>query len=263
MKRALLPLVSIVVLSVVGVGCSPPPPPPKPAAQPTATHKSTHSKPLPAMDAEVGSVDPKAADKAYEGMIPKVTKCVDDRRKAVEKLDFLAGEIRLTVVMNRDGSAKDITLPESNLGDVAAEKCIIAAAKAHAWPQVQGGKTGKTSNTLNLPMKAGREPVPWDSAKVQKEIGEASSKISACTSGKGKFTVTAYVDTDGTVISAGATVPTEGADSAAECVAKEIKALKFSSPGGWPAKVTFETPLAISVHAEHLGLGSFRTIYQQ
>lgn len=224
------------------VACSSPPPP-KPVAKPEPARTSTAKRePLPAMEGEVGSVDERKANSTFTGLADKLDRCINDRRKQVEKLDFIAGHVAVTVILNRDGSVKNALLPENQIGDLAVEKCMISAIKAAPWPQVQGGREGRASNSYDFPQKAARDPVAWEDSKVSKEIDGAKSKLSACTKGKSGYQVTAYVDTDGSVLSAGSNYPADGAETAAECLVKEVKALKFSSPGGYPSKVTFAIP---------------------
>ena len=62
--------------------------------------------------------------------------------------------------------------------------------------------------------------------------------LAAC-GGGGPFSVTAYVKTNGSVLSAGVAHSDDQGDDAAKCIVEAVKHAKFASPGSWPAKVTF------------------------
>jgi hypothetical protein len=57
--------------------------------------------------------------------------------------------------------------------------------------------------------------------------------------GGGPFNITAYVRTNGSVLSAGVAHSDDAGDKTAACLVEAIKHAKFGSPGSWPAKLTF------------------------
>ena len=48
-----------------------------------------------------------------------------------------------------------------------------------------------------------------------------------------------YVDTDGSVLSAGIAHAEDKGEAAADCILEVVKTASYPSPGSWPAKVTF------------------------
>jgi hypothetical protein len=234
MRRA-LPVVLVLLLA----GCGSAPPPPPKEAPPTAPTARKESK-VPDIKGEIGALDEKAVSKTFEKLLRRVEECQDRRRKENDKLDFLAGDVALEVRVKEDGSAREAFLVRSTIGDRVVEKCIVDAAKTASWPQPVGGREGIAKNEFTLPQKSEREAVPWDPSKIEKAVSKSKSQLRACTAGKkGPFVVTAYVDSDGKVIAAGSPQPTDGTDVVADCLADATKGVKMPSPGGWPAKVTF------------------------
>ncbi|HEU4538170.1 MAG TPA: hypothetical protein VFS00_28810, partial [Polyangiaceae bacterium] len=198
---------------------------------------------LPAVEQEVGALNEQATTKAFWGLVPKLERCQQEGRARDERLEFLAGDVELVVHVRRDGGARQAFLAKSTLGDREAERCIVAAARAAAWPRPEGGGEGVAKNAFQLPLRAERDAVPWNDAKVAPALGAASGAFRACRRGnRARFDLTAYVDRDGTVIAAGASTPEGEAEAVAECLVKAAKGLKLPSPGGWPAKVTFAAP---------------------
>jgi outer membrane biosynthesis protein TonB len=187
--------------------------------------------------AEVGALDAKAVKKNFEAILQKIERCQEERRKEEGRLDFLAGDLKLEVRVGEDGRVKSAFLPLSTVGDLKLESCALDAARAASWPRPEGGVTGIASNEFHLPMKGDREATPWTPDKVASAL--ASAALQPCKAGvQGTIELTLYVDTDGKVISAGASRPDPEKPEAAACAVKAVQGLKFPSPGSWPAKVT-------------------------
>jgi hypothetical protein len=84
--------------------------------------------------------------------------------------------------------------------------------------------------------------VPWASDRISKALGSARAKLGQCAHrAPGKYHATVYVQTNGTTMAAGVAPPDErGETGAVDCMVDVIKAMRFPSPGSWPAKVMFE-----------------------
>ena len=95
----------------------------------------------------------------------------------------------------------------------------------------------------------------WPSDRVSQALSKAKAKFAKCrsggasiggehasTSGDGTFIGTAIVMTDGSVGSAGISVPGENSEQVADCMIEVIRNLELPTTGSWPAKVSFEVP---------------------
>jgi hypothetical protein len=236
MARSLLALIAAPAsLFVIGCGSAPPPPP---EAAPQTTSQRPRRSSTPDIQADIGGLNADDVQRAFQKLMPRIEQCQDDRRKEVDKLDFLAGDVSIEVHVDGSGQAKDAFLARTTLGDRATEKCIIDAVKKSSWPKPVGGREGIAKSDFQLPMKGERDAVAWDKGKVAENVNRAKSAFRSCSSGGGAE-ITAYVDSDGKVISAGASQTKQGGDAAADCLAAATKGVKMPSPGGWPAKVTF------------------------
>lgn len=238
--RLVRPSFALAVCSLVA--CGSPKPPEAPKVEPKSTEADkpvARKKSGPSVESEIGALDKDATIRAFNSLIPRIEKCQDDRRAKEERLDFLAGDIAIKVRIKTDGTARWAYLTRSTLGDRPLETCILEAAKRVSWPKPQGGE-GLAENELTVPMKGDRDAVAWPPEKVTKEIPNIKGQLNGCRQGKqGTFKLTAYVDKDGKVISAGAATPVEEADGSAECMVKTVRGWQLPSPGGFPAKVTF------------------------
>lgn len=253
MRAALATTLSLLAMALSGCGSSAPHPatPDTSAASEPATSASTKtstasgasakpSKSAPAVSQEVGSLDKQAVEQQFGALTKRAEKCQEDRRKQVEKLDFLAGQIEVEIRVLEDGQIKSVLAPRSSVGDRIVEKCILDAARTLSWPKPEGGREGIAKSTLSLPMRGDRDAVAWDAAKAASAVSKAKAAVGKCRGDK-SFSVeaTAYVDTDGKVIAAGLSLPDAAQAESADCIADALRAMSFASPGGWPAKVSF------------------------
>ena len=126
------------------------------------------------------------------------------------------------------------------IGDRVTEKCMLDVLRAKSWPKPVGGEVGIAQGGIGFDMiNDVREPTEWSSEDAAPGLDKLNGKLNACKNGKGGFEVTLYVDTDGNVLSAGATPPDEEGEKSVDCIVDALKGATFPSPGSWPAKVTF------------------------
>jgi len=230
-------IASVLVLSALASGCgsSAPPPAKEPDKKPEPkAQKST----VPDIKGEIGALDERAVTKTFERLMRKVEVCQDERRKQNEKLDFVAGDVALEIRVKEDGSAREVFLTRTTIGDRALEKCIVGEARKIDWPKPVGGREGIAKNGFSLPMKGDRDAVAWDESKVTTELGRVRGALRGCKAPKGTQ-VTLYVDASGKVLAGGASSSADGGEAAADCLVEQASKMKLPSPGGWPAKVTF------------------------
>jgi hypothetical protein len=237
-------LLPCVALTLVHCGGTPAPKTvvPTKTDEPTGNNGNDNSQ-GPSVSAEQGALDEQKVTKTFTKMANVFDKCQDSRRSADQKLDFLSGDVNIEVHVMYDGKV-NAWLTHSTIGDWETEQCIIKAVQQASWPKPEGGKRGVAKTSFQLPQKGDRDAVAWDSSKVEKEVGAANDLFKKCqeSGSPSALEVTAYVDTSGSVISVGASVPTTTKHSAVSCLVDAVKTLKFESPGGWPAKVTFTLP---------------------
>jgi hypothetical protein len=235
-----------VALGVAPAGCGAPerPAAPAPAGPPAPAAPRAAPGPVPSVEQEVGALDERATARTFGSLVPKIERCQLEARARDARLEALAGEVELEVHVGRDGGARSAFLPRSTLGDRAAERCIVGAARAAAWPRPEGGGDAVAKNSYQLPPRAGRDAVAWPDEKVAASVKASARAFRACRGRhRGRFELTAYVGGDGAVIAAGASSPDAAGDAVADCLAEAAKGLKKLPPsGGRPAKVTFAAP---------------------
>lgn len=218
------------------IGCGGTEPPPK-QAEP-AHGAPQKAVPLVAKTSqELGGVDPKAVKRAFGALDDKYMEC---QKRALDRLELVAGNVKFFLRIGSDGSAKWAYLEESEIGDRETERCLIDVVMAARWPKPDAGDA-EVRYTMELPLQAARPPSDWTPDKVAGALGRNGDAIDKCKAGAGTtFHATMYVGPGGKVLSAGVAMSSKDAEESANCLAKTLVKMKgLPSPGSWPAKVTF------------------------
>lgn len=215
-------------------GAAPPPEVPKAAE---AQEPTAPTGPKLAMDQELGSIDPGDVEKAFAKIQPSLSSC---HKAALKRMDFVSGDVKLFVRLDRQGKVRYAYFEESSLGDLAFEQCLLKSLASAPWPVPDGGEA-EIRKGFGFEPGDGRPPTAWGPEKVLPAIDE-SKDVAKCKEGiSGQFVATLYVQPDGKagkVEAAGVAVPgVEGADRA-QCIVDALKALALPSPGSWVAKTT-------------------------
>jgi len=234
MRKTIAPLGFSCLLALGACAGQEPPPRQAPAPVP----EQPRAVPLVAKtSSELGSVDPAAVKGAFVELNEKFTDC---QKRALDRVEVLAGNAKFFLRIGSDGVAKWAYLEESELGDRDPEKCLIETVMAARWPKPEGGDA-EARYSMELPLQATRPPNAWRSDKVAEILGKHGEAIDKCKAGDGAaYRATMYVGPGGKVLSAGVAVPGKGDEEKADCLAKELLKMKgLPSPGSWPAKVSF------------------------
>jgi len=231
------PIEALCLLGLLACGgCASEPPPPKVAPPPQL--EAQRAVPLVAKtSSELGSVDPDAVKRAFGQLNDKFMDC---QKRALDRLEVLAGNAKFFLRIGAGGTAKWAYLEESEIGDRDTEKCLVDVVVGASWPKPEAGDA-EARYSMELPLQATRPPNTWRSDKVADALGKHGDSIDKCKAGANTvFRATMYVGPGGRVLSAGVAVSNKDSEEKADCLAKALMKMKgLPSPGSWPAKVSF------------------------
>lgn len=193
----------------------------------------------PSIESEVGALDRDAVDAAFSAARADVQACIAQANQGLP-FKVVGGDIEIEVRIKSDGSVRHAYPKRSSIGHAGAEKCILGAVAAQSWPKPEGGDEGIARTTYGLDPPAARPPV--NGADLGSAGATLGSKLRGCRakSGTSSLAVTLYIDADGNVMAAGASVGDEAGLSAIDCAVQAAEGLSFPSPGSYPAKVMIE-----------------------
>ena len=185
----------LVAASAVVVACGGSAPPPK-----TEEARAANEEPKqerhggPSIEQELGSIDQRAGEKKFNELSAKLEAC---HTKGRDRVDFLAGDVKVFLRIGKDGKVRYSWFEESTLGDRDTEKCILDLFAATDWPKPQGGEA-EVRNGFGWPGGSERAPTSWGPEKVSGALDEdkdIKKAVAQCKSGvSGSFRVTAYVE---------------------------------------------------------------------
>jgi hypothetical protein len=237
------------------------------APAPSTTLGARRPGALPQVAQELGSIDPRKVEQTFVSLqAGPLGRCHRDAR---ERLEFLAGDVKVFLRIDATGSMKYGYLEDSTLGDRAAEKCLLGVLASTRWPRPEGGEAEVRSG-FGWGPGGEREPSNWPSDKVTAALVEAKAvrrELDRCRAGiSGDFRVTAYVEerpeeareeptkkrppkpgagfgkpavARGRFKAIGVAPPNKEAAEKVDCVVDALKVLDLPSPGGYAAKVSF------------------------
>jgi hypothetical protein len=191
------------------------------------------------MSGQLGSLDEGKVNETFATLVPRFGECLSQGSSRVE---FIGGHVKFAIRIGLDGGAKWAYLSESTLGDRETERCMLNIAKSARWPIPEEGE-GQAQRAFDFdPSPDVRDAVPWGADRISKALASARAKLGQCAHrAPGKYHATVYVQTNGTPMAAGVAPPDERGESGpVDCMVDVIKAMRFPSPGSWPAKVTFD-----------------------
>ena len=216
----------------------------KPVAAPTVSESSgaeRREEPAPdtlAVSGLRGTLTQDEVQNALEPRMLKFARCVQQRSDAVE---WLAGRVVLEFHVALDGKVARVYPRESSMGDRITERCAVEVAQATRFPAPHGGEAD-FSWSFEVPLDGSiREPVSLTASEIEPAPGALRGVLEgAC--GVGQFALTAYVDTAGKVVSAGASAGDEESAQKLDCVASAVEGFTFKSPGSYAAKLQLSVP---------------------
>jgi hypothetical protein len=235
MPSVVSPLTRLVVTTFCLVACGESAPPPQTADDQPQTEQPRSGGP--SVSSEIGGLNEEKVNAAFESSLSGLQRCLE---QGASRVEFLGGSVSFFVKIDTEGKVDSAYLEKSTLGDRDTEKCMLGALRSKRWPKPVGGEHGLARKSFDFdPPNDVRAPADYDQDHLGKGLNKIAGKLSSCKSAKGSYEATMYLATDGSVLSASVTPPSEEGESAVDCLVSTLKEASFPSPGSWPAKVTF------------------------
>jgi hypothetical protein len=159
------------------------------------------------------------------------------------RVPMLAGTIEFGIhVKHHSGEVTDVDLRASDVGDRELERCLIEVIRSIPFPKPNGGDANVTYTMLLGPEGKGREPEQWSAGRVQHLVAKHGADVrEECALPTGEaYTVTAYVNASGKVISAGVAGKAMSEAERFDCIAEKLSRWEMPKPTKKRiAKVTF------------------------
>ncbi|HUS68921.1 MAG TPA: AgmX/PglI C-terminal domain-containing protein [Kofleriaceae bacterium] len=190
-----------------------------------------------------GRLEPHQIDAGVQPHQQGLARCYQSHLKSTK---FLGGKLVLKVIVGPEGTVKHVTIPESDLGSWAVEKCMLEIARGMTFAKPKGGD-GEADFTLPLDFTSGRGRVLWwEEEKIETVVAEKLAELDECEQQVGVVVpsnvwVTLYFANKGEVRSVGFSSPEPEPiqDTWADCAAQVVAAWVMPDPMGKIAKSAF------------------------
>jgi len=163
--------------------------------------------------------------------------CIHESRR---RLRLVSGTIQFSFKVNAQGAVEDVHPTETNIGHYALESCILRVLSETVFPKPDGNASARFDWGLTVEPATARAPEPIEDDVLEKVLDKNASELrETCeTKRRERFTVTAYINRRGKVVSCGALAEPADAIEKLECVLEGIKDWRMPKQKR-DAKVTF------------------------
>jgi hypothetical protein len=185
----------------------------------------------------MGSIEPDDVRRAFQGASPRLVQCY---QQGLYRLRTLAGHVEFRLRLARDGSVLWAYLERSDLGDHAAQQCMLEVVRRLAFTPPRGGETETVFPIDLAPPDAVAFPPEWDAGELRDTVREHRLEIDACLGGSTGYALTLYLAPGGMVAATGATPPDAAHQDEADCLAAAARTWIVPEPGPGGAKATLE-----------------------
>ena len=158
------------------------------------------------------------------------------------RVPMLSGTIEFGIHVRHSGEVSDVDLRTSDVGDRELERCFIDVIRGVHFPRPNGGDANVVYTMLLGPAGKGGEPEQWNAGRVQHLVAKHGADVrEECSLPTGEaYTVTAYINASGKVISAGVAGRAMSDAERFDCIADKLSHWSMPKPTKKRiAKVTF------------------------
>ena len=193
------------------------------------------------LDSELGVLETSEVEAALARHFEAIRDCYQHAGKAQR---YAGGRVLLRFMVNGDGSADDVLVVESTLGNYDVERCVVGIGRKIAFP----APSGKKATTFEYPVEFRSSNqlavLDIDGVKVERDIASLLPQLASC----GRLApepanVIVYIEPNGTCGSVGlaANVPLD--EDVGDCVVQTIRRWKMSAVlPGHAMRATFSIP---------------------
>jgi hypothetical protein len=194
------------------------------------------------IEGQLGTLRQSEVSATLNPALSRLQTCYANR---LEAHPYLAGAVQFKIRVGTDGSVRWVLPVQSSIGDRETERCMTDVLQGLRFPQPCGGETETTWGPSFEGGEDARPAVAWDGSRVSTQLSRRRAQLSQCLRGASgaNAEVTMYVGQGGRVVTAGASISSNEAAAAIDCLVSEVSGWTgLPDPGSYPAKATFRLP---------------------
>lgn len=213
-------------------------PRPKPVAQPTRAERDARAESRVAVRGIEGTLSSYDVRHTMEKRGREFGACHEPRAKRMPRL---AGNIEFAIRVTPEGAVSQVQVRNSDVGDRALERCFVDVISSTAFPRPNGGEANVSYSMILGPARPGKDPEQWELGRITRVLAKEAPDLRETCSvpSDGSYLLTAYVNKQGRVVTAGVSAPTGGEPEMLDCLVQGLSTWKMPKPKSPLAKVSF------------------------
>jgi hypothetical protein len=217
-------------------------PRPKPVVQPSREEREAKADARVAVRGIEGTLSNYDVRHTMEKRGAEFGACHEPRARRMPRL---AGNIEFAIRVTPEGAVSQVQVRNSDVGDRSLERCFAEVISATPFPRPNGGEANVSYTMILGPARPGKDPELWETDRIERLLAKQAPELreSCAVPSEGSYTITAYVNRKGRVVTAGVASPEGSEAETLDCLVQGLRSWQLPKPRKSPlAKVSF--PLA-------------------
>jgi TonB family protein len=193
------------------------------------------------LDSELGVLETSEVEAALARNFEAIRDCYQHAGKAQR---YAGGKVLLRFMVNGDGSAQDVLVVESTLGNYDVERCVVGIGRKIAFPAPSGNKATTFDYPVEFRSSNQLAVLDVDGLKVERDVASFLPQLASCGQlAPEPASAIVYIEPNGFPGSVGlaANVPLD--EEVGDCIVQTIRRWKMSAVlPGHAMRATFSIP---------------------
>src|SRR5580692_9551251 len=178
------------------------------------------------LDNEIGVLDTDDVEATLQEHFDDVRSCYGRAGKAQR---YAGGRVLLRFLVNGDGSAQDVWVLESTLGNYDVERCLVEVGRKIRFHAPNGNKATTFEYPVEFRSESGMEILDVDGPKVDRDVAMLLPQLAACGQiASEQVNAMIYIEANGALGSVGLATAAAIDEDAGDCAVQTIRGWRMS-----------------------------------
>jgi TonB family protein len=193
------------------------------------------------LDNEIGVMDTDDVEATLQEHFEDVRSCYERAGKAQR---YAGGKVLLRFMVDGGGTAQDVWVLESSLGNYEVERCLVEVGRKIRFHAPHGNKATTFEYPVEFRSQSGMEILDVDGPKIEHDVAVLLPQLAACGQlAAEQVNVSLYIESNGVPGSVGLATAAAIDEDAGDCVVQTIRTWRMSaSMPGHVVRANFTIP---------------------
>jgi TonB family protein len=197
------------------------------------------------LDNEIGVMDTDDVEATLQEHFESVRDCYTRAGKAQR---YAGGKVLLRFMVAGDGTAQDVWVLESSLGNYDVERCLVDVGRKIHFHAPNGNKATTFEYPVEFRSESGMEILDIDGPKVEHDVATLMPQLAGCGQlASEQVNAIVYIESNGVPGSVGLATAAAIDEDAGDCVVQTIRGWRMSvGLPGHVVRTTFSIPTNVA-----------------